>query len=114
MAYQRSCSNRFIPETDKWVDKICDLIGVDRVAREYDRENALCCTGPFATLGKKRLIRETQNKNINDMLEYGAEVCVYTCPFCIEMMGSKVQRRGLKNYLLSDLCRLALNEALDY
>ncbi|MFX1395188.1 MAG: (Fe-S)-binding protein, partial [Promethearchaeota archaeon] len=45
IAYQRNCSNRFISDTDKWVDKICELIGLERVAREYDRENALCCTG---------------------------------------------------------------------
>jgi Fe-S oxidoreductase len=32
IAYQRPCSNRFIPEVDQWVDKICDLIGVERVA----------------------------------------------------------------------------------
>ncbi len=114
IAYQRSCSNRFHPETDKWVDKICELIGVERVKRKYDRENALCCTAPFALLGKRNLIRETQNKNVNDMIEYEAELCVYNCPFCKETMGSKVERKGLKNYLLSDLCRLALGEKLDY
>ncbi|GAH02876.1 unnamed protein product, partial [marine sediment metagenome] len=42
IAYLRNCSNRFIPETDQWVDKICELIGVERVARKYDRKNALC------------------------------------------------------------------------
>ncbi len=114
IAYLRNCSNRFIPETDKWVDKICELIGVERVARKYDRENALCCAGSFSMLGKKKLTRETQTKNINDMLEYGAEACVYNCPMCKESIGSKVQRNGLKNYLLSDLCRLALGETLDY
>lgn len=114
IAYQRNCSNRFIPETDKWIDKICKLIGVERVARKYDRENALCCAGAFLMLGKKKLTRETQTKNINDMLEYGAEACVYNCPMCKESLGSKVQRNGLKNYLLSDLCRLALGETLHY
>jgi Fe-S oxidoreductase len=114
IAYQRNCSNRFIPETDKWVDKICDLIGLERVHRKYDRENALCCAAPFAMLGRKKLVRETQNKNTNDMVEYGAEVCVFNCPMCKETMGSKVERKGLKSYLLSDLARLALGEKLDY
>ena len=113
IAYQRSCSNRFIPEVDEWADKVCNLIGVERVERKYDRENALCCGGLFATLGKKALGRKTQNDNINDMIEHNAEACVYNCPMCMESLGSKVERKGLKNYILSDLCRLALGESLE-
>ena len=111
MAYQRSCSNRFIPDIDDWVDKI---IGVKRVPREYDRENALCCAGIFSTLGKTQLLLETQNKNIQDMLDFGAEVVVYNCSMCLESLGSKAARKGLKNYLLSDLCRMALRDELEY
>jgi Fe-S oxidoreductase len=114
IAYQRNCSNRFMPETDKWVDKICELIGVERLAREYDRENALCCGGPFSWVGKGNLIRPTQNKNVKDMLDHGAEVCVYNCPMCKQVLGAKVERKGLKNYLLSDLARMALGEKLNY
>ncbi|MFW9987827.1 MAG: heterodisulfide reductase-related iron-sulfur binding cluster [Candidatus Odinarchaeota archaeon] len=112
VAYQRNCSNRFISETDEWVDKICELIGVERVAREYDRENALCCAGIFATLGKADLTRTTQNKNIQDMIDHGAEACVYNCPACKDVLGSKVERKGLKNYMLSDLARMALGEKI--
>ncbi|MFW9882250.1 MAG: heterodisulfide reductase-related iron-sulfur binding cluster [Candidatus Thorarchaeota archaeon] len=113
IAYQRSCSNRFMPETDEWVDKICELIGVERIAREYDRENALCCAGAFAWIGKSDLTRPTQNKNVKDMVEHGAEACVYNCPMCKEVLGSKVDRKGLKNYLLSDLARMALGEKIE-
>jgi Fe-S oxidoreductase len=113
IAYQRSCSNRFIPEVDEWVDKICSIIGVERVQREYDRESALCCAGIFATLGKKALGRKTQTDNVNDMIDHGAEACVYNCSMCKESLGSKVERKGLKNYILSDLCRLALGESLE-
>ena len=113
IAYQRSCSNRFIPEVDEWVDKICNLIGVERVEREYDRENALCCAGIFATVGKKNLTRKAQTDNITDMIEHDAEGCVYNCSMCMESLGSKVERKGLKNYILSDLCRLALGESLE-
>ncbi len=112
IAYQRNCSNRFIPETDKWVDKICGLIGIERVARKYDRENAICCAAPFPMIGKKKLVRDTQNKNVEDMIENGAEACVFNCPMCLESLGSKVGRKGLKSYLLSDLCRMALGEKL--
>jgi hypothetical protein len=31
----------------------------------------------------------------------------------MESLGSKVERKGLKNYILSDLCRLALGESLE-
>ncbi len=110
IAYQRNCSNRFVPETDKWVDKICEIIGVERVQRKYDRENALCCAAPFPMLGKSKLVQPTQSKNIKDMLDHDAEACVYNCPQCIEILGKKVEKEGLKNYLLSDLCRMALRE----
>lgn len=114
VAYQRPCSNRFSSEIDEWVDKICELIGVERVQRKYDRENALCCAGILSALGRTKEMREAQDKNIQDMIDHGAEICFYNCPFCWETMGSRVERKGLKNYLLSDLCRLALGEKLDY
>ena len=113
IAYQRSCSNRFIPEVDELVDKICTLIGVERVERKFDREDALCCAGIFATVGKKSLGRKAQSDNINDMIEHGAEACVYNCSMCKESLGSKVARKGLKNYIISDLCRMALGESLE-
>ena len=114
IAYQRNCSNRFIPETDKWVDKICEIIGVERVAREFDRENALCCAASFPILGKSKLVRPAQNKNIKDMLDHGAEAAIFNCGMCMETLASKTTRKGLKNYLLSDLARMALGETLDY
>jgi Fe-S oxidoreductase len=112
-AYQRNCSNRFIPEVDEFVDKICELIGVERADRKYDRENALCCGASLPMYGKKKLMREVQNKQVKDMLDNGAEVCFYNCPMCMDGMGSKVERKGIKNYLLTDLCRMALGEELD-
>lgn len=113
IAYQRNCSNRNVPETDKLVDEICHLIGVERVARKYDRETALCCTGPFNMIGKKKLVRKTMDDNVQDILDNGAEAVIYNCPMCMEMMASKTSRKGLKNYLISDLCRLAIGEQLD-
>ncbi|MBY8990293.1 MAG: (Fe-S)-binding protein [Candidatus Lokiarchaeota archaeon] len=113
IAYQRSCSNRFLPEIEKYVDNICDLIGVERVKRTYDRENAICCAAPFAMLGKRELVKPTQEKNVNDMIEYGAEVCAFVCPMCKETLGSKVEQKGLKPYLLTDLARMALGERIN-
>ena len=36
------------------------------------------------------------------------------CQACKDVLGSKVVRKGLKNYLLSDLARMALGEELNY
>ena len=47
------------------------------------------------------------------MIEHEAEACFYNYSMCKETLGSKVERKGLKNYILSDLCRLALRESLD-
>ncbi len=62
----------------------------------------------------KTFYNPIQDKNIQDMIDNDAEACIFVCPMCQETMGSKVQRKGLKSYLLSDLCRIALGEELDY
>jgi len=113
IAYQRSCSNRFLPEIENYVDNICELIGVERVKRTYDRENALCCAAPFSMLGKRNLVKPTQEKNVKDMIDNRAEVCAFVCPMCKETLGSKVEQKGLKPYLLTDLARMALGETVN-
>jgi len=113
-AYQRNCSNRYVPETDEILDKICDLIGVERVAREYDRENSLCCAAAFSLRGKQKLVRPTQNKNIKDMLDHSAEVVIFNCPMCMDTLERKVGSKGLKSYYVSDLARMNIKKKLDY
>jgi hypothetical protein len=44
------------------------------------------------------------------MIDNGAQAYVYICPMCRGVIGSKVERKGLKDYYLSDLTRLALSE----
>ena len=46
--YQRSCSNRLVPETHGLVDEIFRRPGVEGARREYERENALCCGRPVS------------------------------------------------------------------
>lgn len=113
-AYQRPCSNRYVPETDKILDNICELIGVERVARKYDRENSLCCAAAFSFRGHQKLVRPTQNKNVQDMVDFGASVCIFNCPMCKETLEKKVVKNGMKSYFISDLARLSLGEKLDY
>ncbi|MHA1457350.1 MAG: heterodisulfide reductase-related iron-sulfur binding cluster, partial [Promethearchaeota archaeon] len=106
-AYQRNCSNRYVPETDKFLDKICELIGVERVARKYDRENGLCCAAPFGMRGHKKEVRKAQNDNVQDMVDFQAQVAIFNCPMCKDTLERKVTGKGMKAYFISDLARLA-------
>jgi len=111
-AYQRPCSNRLCPETDSLVDEICEMIGVERVKRKYDRENALCCAGILKMQGRDELADELQKKNLDDMQAAGAEVCIFNCQFCLMTLLDLVTKRGMIPILLGDLCRMALGEAM--
>jgi Fe-S oxidoreductase len=110
VAYQRPCSNRLIPETQHWVDDIFEKIGAERVEREYDRENALCCGGVLQLRQNEELVEDIQNRNLTDMVNAGAQYCVFNCQFCFFTLSSAVTERGLTPILMSDLCRLALGE----
>jgi ferredoxin len=110
VAYQRPCSNRLCPETDHFVDDIFSLIGVERLRREYDRENALCCGGVFEAQQRFELTESNQKKNIDDMKAFGATHCVFSCPFCFFTLAEKVSKNGITPIMISDLCRQALGE----
>lgn len=109
-AYQRPCSNRLCPETDRFVDGIFELIGVERAKREYDHENALCCGGVMEAQQLFDLAEEVQGKNVEDMKASGATHCVFNCPFCFFTLMGKVTEKGMTPILMSDLCRMALGE----
>ena len=110
VAYQRPCSNRLIPETQPLVNEIFSRIGVDRVEREYDRDNALCCGGVLRAAQRQDDADDVQNRNIDDMLAVGANICVFNCPACFFTMGQQVAEKGLMPMFMSDLCRAALGE----
>jgi Fe-S oxidoreductase len=52
-----------------------------------------------------------QKKNIDDMVKFGAEYCVFNCPACYDSLAEKVARAGMDPIHMIDLCRLALGEA---
>ena len=110
IVYQRPCSNRLCPQTDPVLDEIFEKIGADRVARKYDRENALCCGGVPRAHQREELADELVEKNINDMLTVGATYCVFNCPFCMATLGQEVAEQGLMPILVSDLVQIALGE----
>ena len=110
IAYQRPCSNRLIPQTDRVLDEIFEKIGAERVPRKHDRENALCCGGVPRAHQRDELADELVEKNITDMLKTGASYCVFNCPFCMATLGQEVAERGLMPILVSDLVQMALGE----
>ncbi len=109
-AYQRSCSSRLTPETDHFVDDIFKLIGVERVDRVYDRQNALCCGAALEYQQKFDLTEDNQDRNVDDMKASGAAYCVFSCPLCFFTMMGKVFKKGIMPILISDLCLKALGE----
>jgi len=112
VAYQRPCSNRLVPETQPWTDEIFKLIGAEKPEREYEGENALCCSMIIRGHQRQQLADDLQNRNLDDMEKTGAEYCVFNCPMCFFTMREMVQERGITPILMSDLCRLALGEGL--
>jgi Fe-S oxidoreductase len=110
VVYQRPCSNRLVPETQHWVDDIFELIGVDRVEREYDRESALCCGTTIRAAQRDDLADDVQKRNLDDMEAVGAKYCVFNCPACFFTMKGMAAERGMTPILVSDLCQIALGE----
>jgi Fe-S oxidoreductase len=117
VAYQRPCASRYSPEKEYLLDEIFHLIGLERVARDYDGVNAICCGVEVAGPGLKLFPRGKnfepfQEKNIKDAKDHGAEAMVYLCAMCFVTLNKKVRGTGMKNYMITDICRLALGEKL--
>jgi Fe-S oxidoreductase len=110
VAYQRNCSTRLAPEKEHFVDDIFSLIGVERVARKYDREDALCCAGVIRGQQKYDLFVDVQKRNVEDMANAGAEYCVFNCPVCFSSLFEALVKRGIKPIMMHDICKLAVGE----
>lgn len=113
VAYQRPCSSRLSADKHHFVKDIFDLVGAERVEREYTDENSLCCGGTIQGQrreGSRKRAIEVQKKNVDDMKKAGAEVCVFNCPACLQTLGAMVEREGIRPIHMSDLCRLAIGE----
>ena len=82
---------------------------MERVKRQYDRENALCCSGAVTIL-KPEAAPALRARNLDDAQEAGAEAMCYLCPICRSTMSGDAQARGLANYHIIELVRMALGE----
>ncbi|OPY14505.1 MAG: hypothetical protein A4E69_01119 [Syntrophus sp. PtaB.Bin138] len=113
IAYQRPCASRLTPGKEDHLDEIFRLIGVERVARRYDRGDALCCGQAlkgFMQRGEK--YPAYQALNVEDAKNHGARAMSFLCPMCLDALEGTCRDACLETYMISDLCRLALGEAL--
>jgi Fe-S oxidoreductase len=109
IAYQRPCISRYMPEKENHLDTFFQLVGVERVARQYDRQDALCCVSGMIELNPERAL-PIIDKNIHDAQKHGADVMVFLCVGCYWLMSGLCEERGLSSLFITDLGRMALGE----
>jgi Fe-S oxidoreductase len=109
VAYQRPCASRMSPRKEKAVDAVLDLIGVERVPRQYDREDCLCCSlvVGMSNLERAQAIRD---RNLDDAARAGAKAICFLCPMCRRGLAEDAKARGLAGYHIVELTRMALGE----
>lgn len=109
IAYQRPCASRYSPEIEPALDAFFSVAGVERRARTYDRESALCCGGLFSRIHPERIL-PTVEANLQDAKDSGAEAMVFLCPLCMVTLGKKAAERGMKPLFITQIARMALGE----
>jgi len=109
VAYQANCATRWLHEQDDWLDEIFELIGVERPPRQFERLNAVCCTGPIINTDRKQAV-DIQEKNVRDAIDCGADALITICPICDAVMRRPTSHLGLPKIFITDLCRIALGE----
>ncbi len=112
IAYQQPCSSRYTPWMDPILDELFTLIGVERVARAYDRMDALCCSCPVSPHLGHAVGEANKARNIQDALDHDATAMVFMCPFCTLQMREEAHAAGLEPIFLTNLVRMALSETL--
>lgn len=109
VAYQQPCASRYTPWKDEWLDELLQLIGVERVEREYDRKFALCCGSPMVPRDREKA-NAIKMRNIQDAVEHGARAMAYLCPLCVLNLRKRAAGAGMENYHIIEL----VNKALGY
>jgi Fe-S oxidoreductase len=109
IAYQANCATRWMHEYDTFLNEIFELVGVERPIRQYDRLDALCCSGPLIYTNRELAV-DIQKKNFEDAVASGAEAIITSCPICYGVFKRPSAQFGLPNIFITDLCRIALGE----
>ncbi len=109
VAYQQPCASRYTPWKDEWLDELLELIGVERVSRQFDRKFALCCGSPMMPRDREKAM-EIKERNVRDAVEHGAQAMAYLCPLCVLNLRKVAGAAGLENFHLIELVRKSLGE----
>jgi len=108
IAYQSPCASRYTPEKEIYLDKVLQLIGVERPARKYERQLALCCGAPLMARDRDRAA-EVKKWNIDDAKSVGAEAMVFLCPMCYLNLRKLCKDDAINPVFITELCRKALS-----
>ena len=109
IAYQPNCASRWLPEQDAWLRDIFELIGVERLSRQYQGTDALCCSGPIIRTNRELAIK-IQTDNVKDAIDSRADALITMCPVCDAVMRRPTSQLGIPKIFITDLCRIALGE----
>ncbi|NPU84819.1 MAG: (Fe-S)-binding protein [Syntrophaceae bacterium] len=107
VAYQAPCASRYTPGKDYYLDRIFELLGVERPPRKYERINALCCGAPLMARDRDRAA-EVKGWNIRDAKDAAAQAMVFLCPMCFLNLRKVARDEGLEPLFVTELCRRAL------
>jgi len=107
VAYQSPCASRYTQGKDIYLDKIFELLGVERPARKYERVNALCCGAPLMARDKDRAAA-VKKWNIDDAKNVKAGSMVFLCPMCYLNLRKLCRDEGIDPVFITELCKKAL------
>jgi len=108
VAYQAPCASRYTPEKDRYLDRLFELTGVERVPRKHEGLHGLCCGAPLMATDKARAL-EVKGRNIDDAREHGARAMVFLCPMCFLNLRKLCQEAGMEPIFVTELCNRALD-----
>jgi len=109
VAYQRPCASRYTPEKDRYVDRIFDLVGVQKPVRKFEKQQSLCCGGAIVPRNWEAADR-IKHQNLEDARSAGAQIMITLCPMCFANLKKRAPEHGLETMAISDLCRAAIGE----
>ena len=107
VAYQSPCASRYTQGKDIYLDKIFELLGVERPARKYERMNALCCGAPLMARDKERAA-VVKKWNIDDAKKVKADAMVFLCPMCYLNLRKLCKDDAVDPIFITELCKKAL------
>ena len=107
VAYQSPCASRYTQEKEVYLDRIFQLLGIERPPRQYEGLNALCCGAPLMARDKEKAA-VIKKWNVNDAKSVGANAMIFLCPVCYLNLRKMVREGGMEAIFITELFRRAL------